>query len=76
MRWLRGVTPGPYSTSRNTVPAGSTVPTLRSPSSVSPPLSAGNAPVVQITQLSWFGRREIVFFEISSIATTALPLAS
>src|SRR5882724_3874840 len=61
---------------RNTVPFGSTVATGRVPPSSVPELSAGNDPVDQITQLSWFGRRDITFLQISSTEMTAWPLSS
>src|SRR5262245_5637586 len=61
---------------RNTVPPGSTVATGRMPPSSVPELSVGNEPVDQTTQLSWFGRRDITFLQISSIEMTARPLSS
>src|SRR5712692_5114335 len=61
---------------RNTVPLGSVVATCRVPPASAPPLSAGNEPVDQITQLSWFGRRDMTFLQISSTAMTARPLLS
>src|ERR1043166_8220443 len=61
---------------RKTVPFGSTVATGRAPPSSAPELSAGNAPVDQTTQLSWLGRREVTFRQISSMAMTARPVSS
>jgi hypothetical protein len=73
---LRGATPGWYSTNLNTVPPGSVVATSRVAPSTTPELSAGNSPLDQITQLAWFGRREITFLQTSSMATMARPCSS
>src|SRR5262245_55806345 len=76
VRWLRGATPGAYSTSRNTVPFGSTVASGRVPPSAAPSLSVGNSPVDHTTQLECAGRREITFLQISSMLTIARPFCS
>src|SRR5712671_5307646 len=61
---------------RNTVPPGSVVPTFLVELSESPELSAGKVSVVQITDAEAPGRFETIFFETSSIFTTARPLPS
>src|SRR5712671_6917481 len=61
---------------RNTVPPGSVVPTFLVELSESPELSAGKVSVVQITDAEAPGRFETMFFETSSIFTTARPLLS
>src|SRR5205807_6238713 len=76
VRWLRGETPGPKETTRNTQPFAKVVPTLRVALSASPELSTGNPSVVQMTQASAPGRLEATFLETSSIITLARPLAS
>src|SRR5712671_1252034 len=61
---------------RNTVPPGSVVPTFLVELSESPELSAGKVSVVQITDADAPGRFDTMFFETSSIFTTARPLPS
>src|SRR5258708_38928464 len=62
--------------SRNTVPPGRVVPTFLVEASESPELSAGIVSVVQTTQAEAPGRFDTMFFETSSIFTTARPLPS
>src|SRR5437879_2355925 len=76
LRWLRGATPGPYSTILNSVRSGCVVPISRAPPSTSSELSAGNEPVDQIRQLWCRCRREITFLQISSTRTMARPCLS
>src|SRR3989442_1292814 len=61
---------------RNTVPPGSVVPTFLPEASKSPELSAGIVSVVQTTHADAPGRFDTMFFETSSIFTTARPLPS
>ncbi len=61
---------------RKTVPPESVVPTFLVEASESPELSAGIVSVVHTTQAEAPGRFETMFFEISSIFTTARPLPS
>src|SRR5206468_1648049 len=61
---------------RKTVPPGRVVPTFFVEASESPELSAGIVPVVHTTQAEAPGRFETMFFDTSSIFTTARPLPS
>ena len=72
----RGATPGENSMTRNTVPPGSVVPTFLVDASESPELSAGIVSVVHTTQAEAPGRFDTMFFETSSMFTTARPLPS
>src|SRR5437762_5754704 len=76
VRWLRGATPGPYSTILNSVPFGCVVPISRAPPSTSSELSAGNEPVNHVRQLWCRHRRETTFPQISSTRTMARPCLS
>src|SRR5262245_19647820 len=76
VRWLRGATPGPNSTTRNTQPPGSVVATLRVEESALPSLFTGKPSVVQITVPCWFGRLDVTFFDTSSMITRARPCSS
>ena len=76
MRWLRGVTPGPYSMTRKTVPLSRVVAVISLALSVAPALSTGNPSVDQMFAMVAPGRNDTTSRETSSIATTALPLPS
>src|SRR5579885_308004 len=73
---MRRCTPGPNSTTRNTVPLSSVVPTLRAEPSSAPSLFTGKPCVVQTTPAIAPGRPCAMFFICSSIVTTALPFLS
>src|SRR6516225_2604592 len=77
VRWLRGLTPGPKLTTRNTVPLASVaVPMLRAEPSALPSLSTGKPSLVQITAASAPGRVRATFLMFSSIDTIAWPFLS
>src|SRR5258706_15001302 len=61
---------------RDTLPPGGVVPAFFLEASESPELSAGIVSVVQTTQAEAPGRFDTIFFETSSIFTTARPLPS
>src|SRR6185436_3749623 len=61
---------------RKMVPFGTVVPALRCPASSLPSLSTGKPSVVAVSLKKEPGRPVNAFFEISSICTMALPLAS
>src|SRR5580704_15885604 len=76
VRWLRGVTPGPYSMTRKTVPLSRVVAVISLALSARPALSTGKPYDDQILAIVAPGRNDTTSREISSIATTALPSPS